>query len=56
MSAGEKWNADYEASRAHIGKTKEELMSKPQLVKYVRQLKGMIKQLQSDNSKKGQAQ
>jgi hypothetical protein len=50
MSPGEKWEADYEASRTHIGKTKEEMMTHPQLVKYARQLKGMIGNLQTANA------
>ena len=50
MSPGEKWEADYEASRLHIGKTKEETMTREQLVKYVRQLKCMIANLQTANA------
>lgn len=50
MSPGEKWEADYEASRLHIGKTKEETMTREQLVKYVIRLKSMIANLQTANA------
>ena len=50
MSPGEKWEADYEASRSHIGKTKEETMTREQLVKYVIRLKSMIANLQTANA------
>ena len=49
MSPAEKWEAAYESSREHIGKTKEELMNREQLIKYVHQLKTMIRNIQSAN-------
>lgn len=50
MSPCEKWEADYEASRSHIGKAKEETMNREQLVKYVGHLKSMIANLQTANA------
>ena len=50
MSPGEKWEAKWEASRSHIGKTKEETMTREQLVKYVIRLKSMIANLQTANA------